>query len=351
MNNTTIPTNSSRTSRRGRILRRHFGVAVIGAALLSVAACGSGDQASVAAGSSAQASPTSTTMAPSEPSTTSTPAATTTTTTTTTASPTTTAPAITEPRPTATVDELVGVEGGRVHVRCVGQGATTVLLIAGFEEGNESWAKIEPAIAGRARVCSYDRPGTGTSDPPTSTSTFANQAADFHALLTTVGEPGPYVVVGHSFGGAEAVTFASQYSAEVTGLVLVDASPVTWPAALCAIPDDGTEAATTFRSFCAAMSDPTANREHLDVLASFVEVSTVAPLGSIPMAVVTAVDRHFPGLAASELARLTDVWDQGQQQWSRLSSAGHVVSVADTSHHIQLDQPGVVIDEITRLLP
>src|SRR4051794_16418514 len=106
-----------------------------------------------------------------------------------------------EPRPSATVDELVGADGSRLHVRCVGHGDTTVLLIAGFGDGGR-WDKIEPSISGQARVCSYARPGTGTSDPPSSTQTFISQANDLRSLLHAIGEPGPYVVVGHSFGGA-----------------------------------------------------------------------------------------------------------------------------------------------------
>ena len=49
------------------------------------------------------------------------------------------------------------------------------------------------------------------SDPAASVSTFRTEATDLHDLLHTIGESGPYVMVGHSFGGAEAVTFASQY--------------------------------------------------------------------------------------------------------------------------------------------
>ena len=239
-----------------------------------------------------------------------------------------------------------------MHIRCIGTGDTTVLLIAGFGGSTESWVKVEPAIDTRARVCSYDRPGTGTSDPATSTPTLATQATDLHALLSTIGEPGPYVVVGHSFGGAEAITFASRFADEVTGLVLIDASPATWPAALCAVLDDGSAAAATVHSTCNDSFLPTGNSEHLDVAAAFAEVSRVDSLGSIPMAVVTATVRELPaGLAAVEVARLTEAWNQGQQDWMRLSTAAHLVAVDHTSHHIELDQPDVVIDEITRLLP
>ncbi len=49
---------------------------------------------------------------------------------------------------------------------------TTVLLLSGFEVGDENWGNVEPDLAAHARVCSYARPGTGTSDPAVSTQSF-----------------------------------------------------------------------------------------------------------------------------------------------------------------------------------
>jgi pimeloyl-ACP methyl ester carboxylesterase len=347
-------THSSTGNANASRLRTPLGLAVLSVALLGTAACGnttstaSPQRATTAVPSPSATDPTAPPSLTTDPTT---PVASTTPVTVTTPVAVTAVTTPTALRPTNPIDELVGAEGQRHHIRCTGSGTTTVLLIAGFEEGAENWNKIEPAIAATARVCSHDRPGTGTSDPPTSASTFASQATDLHALLTAIGEPGPYVVVGHSFGGAEAVTFASQYPTEVTGLVLIDASPVAWPAALCAVADDGTETASTLRSFCTSLSDPMGNIEHLDVLAAFTEAAGIDSLGSLPMSVITAVDRQFPGLGAVELAHLTTAWDQGQQQWLGLSSAAHLLSVQDTSHHIQLDQPDAVINEITQLLP
>ena len=324
-------------------IRRHLGVAVIGAALVAATACG-GDGTSIAAGRTT-AMPTT---APPEARPVHSPASTTAPT----APSVSVAPAPTDERPTTEFDELVGVEGDRVHVRCTGSGAVTVVLISGFEAGSAAWAAVEPTIAAHTRACSYDRPGTGTSDPATAIATFTSQAHDLHDLFATVGEPGPYVAVGHSFGGAEAVTFASAFPDEVIGLVLVDASPVTWPEGLCAVTDDGSEAATVLRGLCDRLSNPTSNAEHLDVFAGFADAATITSLGSLPMAVITAVDRQLPaGLAATEVVRLTDVWDQGQRSWSHLSNESRLVSVDDTSHDIQLDHPDVVIDEIVRLLP
>jgi pimeloyl-ACP methyl ester carboxylesterase len=325
---------------------RPLGLVILTFALLSAGACRSDSP------TEADSSPTTTTLASTSPA-----AIATATTTATSASatslatPTTTVVPVA--RPTATIDQLVGPYGAQVHVRCVGQGDTTVLLIAGFGGDSTIWAQVEPAITTRARVCSYDRLGTGTSDPATSPATFTTQAKDLHALLNTVGEPGPYIVVGHSFGGAAAVTFASAYADDVTGLVLIDAPSTTWPAALCAVADDGSAAAATVRDTCSTVFLPTGNSERLDVNPAFAEVESITTLGSLPTAVLTATVRGgLPdGLAAPEVARLTETWNRGQQDWLALSTVAHLVAVEHTGHHIEIDQPGVVIDEITRLLP
>jgi pimeloyl-ACP methyl ester carboxylesterase len=243
----------------------------------------------------------------------------------------------------ALVDELIPTDRGRMHLRCVGSGSTTVLLIAGWGDGGEHWGGIEPAIAEQARVCSYARFGTGTSDAPSTTQTFDTQAADLHALLEQADEPGPYVVLGHSFGGAEAVTFASKYPEEVIGLMLLDASPTTWPATVCSVAE--------YETGCAVMRDPELDPERLDVFPAFDAVAAIASLGDLPMTVVTAAHRIDPGLPQAELIRLDTLWAEGVERWAALSSSSSIVSVEETGHHIEVDQPEVVIGELLRLLP
>jgi pimeloyl-ACP methyl ester carboxylesterase len=244
-------------------------------------------------------------------------------------------------RPTEVVDELVAIGHGRLHLRCSGSGDATVLLIAGWDHGSVDWTGIEPSIAEHARVCSYDRFGTGTSDPPATPQTFDSQIADLHELLDVAGEPGPYIAVGHSFGGAHAVTFASTYPDEVAGLMLVDASPTTWPDTVCSVP--------AYAGGCALMRNPSQG-ERLDVFPAFEAVAKIRSLGALPMTVMTAAERSTAGLSPDESARLESVWRQGTERWATLSSASRIVSVEDTGHAIQDDQPAIVLGEIVKLI-
>jgi pimeloyl-ACP methyl ester carboxylesterase len=245
-------------------------------------------------------------------------------------------------RPTSTVERDVVTSNGALHLRCTGQGATTVLVIPGWGDDGTSWRIVESAVAERARVCTYSPFGTGASDAPPSTQTFRTHASDLHDLLDEAGEPGPYVVAGHSFGGAEAVTFTSQYSDEVAGLVLVDASPVTWPAAVCGVP--------TFGPLCGVFRDPAQDPERIDVFAAFEEAGTIRSLGELPTTVITAAVHTWPGLTADELARLNAIWADGAERWAALSTSSTIVTVEGTGHVIQLDQPEVVSGEIVGLL-
>jgi pimeloyl-ACP methyl ester carboxylesterase len=247
------------------------------------------------------------------------------------------------------VDELVEVGGARLHLRCSGAGDATVVLIAGLGDDGASWGAIEPDVAQSARVCSYAHLGTGTSDPPSGPQTFSTRANDLQALLRAAGEPGPYLLVGHSFGGSEAVMFASQFPTDVTGLLMLDASPATWITTLCSVVDDGSEAAAGYQEICTSLSDPAGNAEQLDAPAAFAEAAEIDSLGDLPMIVATATE-HPWGLAPSENDRLNDEWNAGQNHWASLSSAAQLLPVDNTGHYIQVDRPDVVIEQIEAML-
>src|ERR687898_2508553 len=141
---------------------------------------------------------------------------------------------------------LVDIGGRKIYMECQGKGRPTVVFVAGVRDRAETWSTTKdpseqavlPAIAETNRVCAYDRPGTilatgegaedfkpSRSDPVPQPTTLQDHAADLHALLKASGERGPYVVVGHSMGGAVSRLYASEYPEDVSGLVLVDPTP------------------------------------------------------------------------------------------------------------------------------
>lgn len=118
--------------------------------------------------------------------------------------------------------QLVDVGGRQLHLSCTGTGSPTVVLEAGFGGDSTSWAWIAPEVAQDTRVCVYDRAGMGWSEPATGPQDGVAVANDLHTLLDRAHEPGPYVLVGHSLGGAFVLNFAARYPDDVAGVVLLD---------------------------------------------------------------------------------------------------------------------------------
>jgi pimeloyl-ACP methyl ester carboxylesterase len=90
--------------------------------------------------------------------------------------------------------------------------------------GNSAqWAFSQSQLATDTRVCAYDRAGFGWSDPiPAGPRDAAAETHELHTLLHNAGEAGPFVLVGHSYGGRVMKLFAASYPEQAAGLVLID---------------------------------------------------------------------------------------------------------------------------------
>ena len=124
---------------------------------------------------------------------------------------------------------LVRINKRLMHIYVTGKGTPTVLLESGMGASCLSWVYVQPAVAEFSHAVSYDRAGHGWSDPAHEPRTAEQIAQELHALLDATGVPGPYVLVGHSFGGYVTRAFAHLYREDVVGLVLVDSiHPAEW---------------------------------------------------------------------------------------------------------------------------
>src|SRR5215212_8888540 len=120
--------------------------------------------------------------------------------------------------------EMVGVRGYSLHIDCVGQGNPTVVLDAGSGEMSADWVWVQREVSHTTRVCAYDRAGMGWSEMGPEPRDARRISGELHALLQGASIEGPYVLVGHSFGGLYMQTYAARYPDEVAGVSLVESS-------------------------------------------------------------------------------------------------------------------------------
>lgn len=244
----------------------------------------------------------------------------------------------------------VRVDGYSVAVKCSGAAkgaAPTVVLLAGLTEPLTTFTFIQDRLSRVTRVCSYDRPGEGSSPGPKAEQTLAESARLLHDLLFALrlGSHG-IVLVGHSLGGTIAAEYASQYrhTHQVKALVLLDATPVGFAGEVQKlIPPEATGASGEMRTVNRAIASGS-NPESL-----LLGAAPMPPIGNVPLTVVRHGRPIFEGMG-KYAKRLETIWAEGQRMWSRLSTRSRIVIARRSGHAIYLSEPSLTLQLIRQAI-
>lgn len=114
-------------------------------------------------------------------------------------------------------------DGRKLHYMSRGTGELTVVFESGMGASRSNWGLVAPAIAEHARAVVYDRAGAGRSNVDAAARSLERIAGDLGELLTALG-PGPFILVGHSWGGPIVRAAASANPCRLRGIILVDPS-------------------------------------------------------------------------------------------------------------------------------
>jgi pimeloyl-ACP methyl ester carboxylesterase len=299
---------------------------------------------------------------------------------------------------------LIDIGGWRLHLNCTGEavaGQPTVVLEAGIGAFSVEWVLLQPRVAPFARVCSYDRAGVGWSELGPAPRTRHQMVFELHTLLETAGERAPYLLVGQSFGGSVVRLYATVYPAEVAGMVLVDTGtltgvsningelvrlyeratgrPIPPPAASNPFreselaPNVRTQIEAAARQGAARANEPPRDRlpeeaqrmrvwalsqvkhyvAHFNPLDSEELALMVAeqdrkehPFGDLPLVVLSRGTPSHTG----DAQWLEDERVKGQAALAKLSSRGRQVIAVGSGHHIQIEDPELVVSAIREVL-
>ncbi len=125
--------------------------------------------------------------------------------------------------------ELIDIGGYRLHLDRRGEGRPPVVFDSALAATSVSWGLVQPSVSQFTTTCSYDRAGSGWSDPGPFPRDGEAIADELKNLLDRARIPGPYILVGHSYGGFTVRLFADRYPESTAGMVLLDAAdPDQW---------------------------------------------------------------------------------------------------------------------------
>jgi pimeloyl-ACP methyl ester carboxylesterase len=230
------------------------------------------------------------------------------------------------------------------------------------------WEKLLPQVGAKHRACAYDRAGMGWSDGVDGDRSASDFVEEIRGALTVAGEKAPYVLVGHSAGGALVRAWQAAHPDDVTGVVLVDVATASvmsrWPKTVAQMRTnlhrgrwlstvgllrlanplhlEGRDAALTYRPRTFVASDQL-------VAAAGAILPSLPPTLPIPTVVLTHArggDWAGPGVIGPlDEAAIEYDWQAAQKELAKGPKSSLVV--ADKSGHmIPAEQPELVLQAI-----
>lgn len=287
-------------------------------------------------------------------------------------------------------------DGRHLHFYCQGEGAPVAILDASLSFWSFEFIRLQPELAKTTRVCAVDRAGFGFSDAGPMPRDTVAETADLAAGLKAAKIPGPYVLVGHSYGGQNARYFAYTHPHDVAGLLLIDPG-IEHFAQRLPYPKSYMDAAQTYYDTCrdAAQSGKLVpgfappgddgpcvgeipeqwtparqayTREiftrpsrfaamasefsHVDTTTSAAIDARRRRLGALPLIILSSDEAHFtedrpPGVDADKLYA---AWVSAHRDQASDSSIGEQRSVVGASHFVFQEHPEVVIAAFERIV-
>ena len=252
-----------------------------------------------------------------------------------------------------------------MYIDCLGEKSPTVLIDVGLGDSSANWYELAKTLSKNVRTCVYDRAGYGWSDPGPGERTTAQIVFELNRLLDIANVPGPYIIVGHSFGGFTARYFATKHPDKTVGAVLVESSH----------PDQiyrlsGLDSVKTKRPLKVARKEPPptymsefqkrwyflnssrkATFAQMEELRSFKEsayqVKYAGNMPDVPLAVLTRGKSQLPEINGVSLEQ---EWREMQQELATLSNQGWHEIIEGSGHNVYADAPESVIENILKVV-
>ncbi len=122
----------------------------------------------------------------------------------------------------APAGRLYEISGRRLWLHRSGSGGPAVVFLPGAGRVGLDYLNMHDQVSAFTTSVLYDRAGTGWSDQVTLPRSAGEVARELRGLLGAAHVPPPYLLAGHSLGGAYARRYAQLYPSEVAGVLFLE---------------------------------------------------------------------------------------------------------------------------------
>jgi pimeloyl-ACP methyl ester carboxylesterase len=257
--------------------------------------------------------------------------------------------------------KLVSVGPYRLYTHCYGTGTPVVMVEPGLGSEVSSWNSVTSLVKATTMICVYNRANLGNSGKAPMPRSSGQIIEDLHNLVASLEIKPPFVLVGHSMGGFQAILYTNRWPGDVAALVLVES----------AIPDETARAAaiipppvagespqlTQFRTYLNALPSSSLEPEGWDLAKSQDEVRALRSLGNVPLTVVSGGaagyirELSWSGITSGDwLPAYAAVRGDLQKGQLKLSTNSTFAISEKAGHMVPQDDPWLLSDTIIRIV-
>ncbi|MCH2055067.1 MAG: alpha/beta hydrolase [Thalassotalea sp.] len=247
----------------------------------------------------------------------------------------------------ASETKFAELDGFEVEYQISGSGQPIVVLEAGSGAALSDWNPVYKSISSKFTTIRYSRVGNGKSSKTAQHFTSGLYAQQLNQLLDILDVDSPFMLVAHSYGGSIARDFAASYPQRLKSLLLIDPSSEHDVDILRAIDlEKGNKEIEQIK--LDDMRNGMSN-VYLDFWSKR-PLPDYPQIPDIPLTVIVSVKtmENPPSLFFTDTGR--KMWGELWSDWAGQFPRGEVVLTANSGHHIQFDEPDLVIKELIKLI-
>ena len=119
------------------------------------------------------------------------------------------------------IENILEINDIELHYRDWGGRGQEIILLHGLASTSRIWDFVAPILSDKFRVIALDLRGHGLSSKPLTGYDFKSIVDDLNKFIEKINFKNP-IIVGHSWGGMVALSYAKKYSYCIEGLCLID---------------------------------------------------------------------------------------------------------------------------------
>lgn len=245
--------------------------------------------------------------------------------------------------------EMIEINGVELEYEIKGSGEHVVVFEAGAVAGMSGFDPVWTNLPENITAVRYSRRGEGDSGACKGDLSVNDYVDDYIELLKKLKINEPHILVSHSYGGKVARAYPASTKSNLAGMLFLDPSNSNDVKIVMKVdPINGHAANEKIKAQDFEMSD--GKWCWLADVWSKPAVVGFKEMGDIPITMIVAMKQYEKPRMIFHTASAIKLWGEVQSSWVKQFPRGKVILSTNTGHLVPIDQPDLVISELTSLL-